>query len=190
MQQRRARRTTQAYQFHLVMQKPAGVLLRGPGRVLPRHPQGPALHAAARDSKPRALGADRAVARHQQPAAADGADPVASPRRKRGRCSPGSRTTASSSTPCTQIPDAKLDADDARRLGRRARSSATSVRKRIEEQRIAKELGSSLQAEVDIRAPAAHDYDVAGELGDDLQVRADHVACHGAAARATGRRRR
>jgi isoleucyl-tRNA synthetase len=42
------------------------------------------------------------------------------------------------------------------------------VLKRIEEKRIAKQLGSSLQAEVDIQAPGAF-HDTLARLGEDLR---------------------
>ena len=53
----------------------ADVLLRGPGRLLPRHPEGPALHDGARQSRARRSRADRAVAHHATRCCADGADP-------------------------------------------------------------------------------------------------------------------
>ena len=52
----------------------AGVLLRRPGRVLPRHPEGPALHHGA-EVAGAAQRADRAVAHHPRDAALDGAVP-------------------------------------------------------------------------------------------------------------------
>ena len=52
----------------------AGVLLRGPRRVLPRHPEGPALHDGAGLARA-PLGADRALAHRPRDAALDGAVP-------------------------------------------------------------------------------------------------------------------
>src|SRR6266850_1707391 len=50
----------------------AGILFRGPGWILSRHPQGPALHRG-QGFKAAALGAERAASHYPQPAAADGA---------------------------------------------------------------------------------------------------------------------
>ena len=52
----------------------AGVLLRGPRRVLSRHPEGPPLHDGA-DVACAPLGTDRALARRPRDAALDGAVP-------------------------------------------------------------------------------------------------------------------
>ena len=70
---------------------------------------------------------------------------------------------------CTlhQIPDAKLPEDVLNAWGD-VRQFRDIVSKRIEEKRITKELGSSLQAEVDIRASGAL-YDSLERLGEDLR---------------------
>jgi hypothetical protein len=47
------------YEFHLVVQKVTTYLLRGPGRLLPRRAEGPAVHDGA-DQPSAALGANRA----------------------------------------------------------------------------------------------------------------------------------
>jgi hypothetical protein len=52
----------------------ADVLLRRPGRLLPRHPEGPPLHHGA-EVAGAPLGADRALAHHARDAALDGAVP-------------------------------------------------------------------------------------------------------------------
>ena len=52
----------------------AGLLLRGPGRVLPGHPEGPALHHGAEIAGPPQR-PDRAVEHHARDAALDGALP-------------------------------------------------------------------------------------------------------------------
>ena len=54
---------------------PADLLLRGPRRILARHPQGPPLHHG-RGIARAALGAIRAAPRDADAAAADGADPL------------------------------------------------------------------------------------------------------------------
>jgi len=66
-----------------------------------------------------------------------------------------------------QIPDARL-ADGALNAWGDVRQFRDIVSKRIEEKRIAKELGSSLQAEVDIRASGAL-HDSLARLGEDLR---------------------
>jgi isoleucyl-tRNA synthetase len=66
-----------------------------------------------------------------------------------------------------QIPDAKLPENVLNAWGD-VRQFRDVVSKRIEEKRIAKELGSSLQAEVDIRASGAV-YESLRRLGDDLR---------------------
>jgi isoleucyl-tRNA synthetase len=66
-----------------------------------------------------------------------------------------------------QIPDAKLSEDVLNAWGD-VRQFRDIVSKRIEEKRITKELGSSLQAEVDIRASGAL-YDSLERLGEDLR---------------------
>jgi isoleucyl-tRNA synthetase len=53
---------------------PADVLLRRPGRLLSRRPQGPALYLQGRFTRA-AFGAKRAASHHAVPAEADGADP-------------------------------------------------------------------------------------------------------------------
>ncbi|HEX7221310.1 MAG TPA: isoleucine--tRNA ligase [Burkholderiales bacterium] len=65
------------------------------------------------------------------------------------------------------IPDAGLE-PAVLEAWQAVRQFRDSVAKRIEERRAAKELGSSLQAEVDIRA-AAPLYDALARLGDDLR---------------------
>ena len=65
------------------------------------------------------------------------------------------------------IPDAKL-APAVLEAWQSVRQFRDSVTKRIEERRAAKELGSSLQAEIDIQAPAPL-YDALARLGDDLR---------------------
>src|SRR5262245_924303 len=52
---------------------PADFLLRGSGRLLSRHPQGPALHDAGGLARA-ALGAERALSHHAIADTADGAD--------------------------------------------------------------------------------------------------------------------
>jgi isoleucyl-tRNA synthetase len=66
-----------------------------------------------------------------------------------------------------QIPEAMLPEDALKAWGD-VRQFRDIVAKRIEEKRIAKELGSSLQAEVDIRASGAV-YESLRRLGDDLR---------------------
>ncbi len=63
-----------AYEFHPVVAKLQVYCSRGPGRVLPRRAQGPALHHRAEVARA-PLGADRAVAHHARHAALDGAVP-------------------------------------------------------------------------------------------------------------------
>jgi isoleucyl-tRNA synthetase len=65
------------------------------------------------------------------------------------------------------IPDAKLE-PAVLEAWQAVRQFRDSVTKRIEERRAAKELGSSLQAEVDIQAPAPL-YDALARLGNDLR---------------------
>jgi isoleucyl-tRNA synthetase len=65
------------------------------------------------------------------------------------------------------IPDAKLE-PAVLESWQAVRQFRDSVTKRIEERRAAKELGSSLQAEVDIQAPAPL-FDALARLGDDLR---------------------
>jgi isoleucyl-tRNA synthetase len=66
-----------------------------------------------------------------------------------------------------QIPDAKLPEDVLNAWGD-VRQFRDIVSKRIEEKRIAKELGSSLQAEVDIKASGPA-YESLARLGEDLR---------------------
>ena len=66
---------------------PADLLLRGPGRVLPGHPEGPPVHHGGR--QPGApLGADRAAGDHPGAAQADGPDPCPSPKKPGRNWSP------------------------------------------------------------------------------------------------------
>ena len=76
----------EVYEFHPVVAKLQIVLLGRPGRLLPRRAEGPPLHDRAGLARA-PLGADRAVAHHARDAALDGAVPVASPPKRRGRCS-------------------------------------------------------------------------------------------------------
>ena len=95
----------------------ADVLLGGPRRVLPRRAQGPALHHPQGLGRA-ALRAERALSRHPEPAAADGADPVVHRRGGVAGRRPARTTTACSSTRGTRF----------RRCRTRRRSSSAGGR--------------------------------------------------------------
>ncbi len=76
------------------------LLLGGPGRLLPRRPEGPALHLRARIRGP-ARGAVGAAPHHADPPSPHGADPVLHRRGGLVRPAPGGGRRASSSTPGT-----------------------------------------------------------------------------------------
>ena len=112
------------------------------------------------------LGADRAVSHRARPAAADGAVPVVHGRRSvedlRSRTSDTIFTETYHAFPA--VPDAGALLDKWTLL----RAARGDVTKALEEARVANLIGSSLQAEVEIRASGAR-YDALASLGDDLK---------------------
>ena len=147
----------------------ADLLLRGPGRVLPRHPQGPALHlrratrARGARRRTRCTTSRRALLRLMAPILSFTAEEawevlIRGKRRQRVLRTPGTRA-------------ARRSAMDRRCVERwaRLRESRADVQKELEELRAAGEIGSSLQAEVEIAAPAATLRRAARACGDDLR---------------------
>ena len=104
----------------------AGFLFRGPGRVLSRHPQGPALHRG-QGFEGAAFGAERAVPHHPQPAAADGAGSVVHRGRGLADFHAQSRATACCCTPGMQFPECRRR--PVRALGRDPRVRARKCRR-------------------------------------------------------------
>ena len=156
----------EVYEFHPVVAKLQVYLLRGPGRVLPRRAEGPPLHHRA-EVAGAALRADRAVAHHARDAALDGAVPQLHRR--------GGVEGVRAGQPTSIFIETYCDIGAARRAllakWTRIRASRELVNKEIEALRAAGKVGSSLQAEVDARAPTRADLRAAGRAGRRPEVR-------------------
>jgi isoleucyl-tRNA synthetase len=140
----------------------ADLLQRGPGRVLPRHPEGPPVHLGAEvagaPQRP-----DRPVADHPGDAALDGAVPELHRRGSlEGRGPIPSRSSWRPSRRC-RPPDEALLA----KWGR-IREIRDIVNKEIEAVRAAGQVGSSLQATLSLGLPP-QDLALLASLGEDLK---------------------
>ena len=165
---RRSRRDYARYEFHLVVQRLQTYLLRGPRRLLPRHPEGPAVHDGA--DEPRApLGADGAVRRSATRCCADGADPVV--HRRGGVADRAARTIA---TIFVQTWDGRCP----RVAGRRRAGCASGTRILAVRAAVQKELEDAAPGRRDRLVAAgrsrrsragADDYAALASLGDDLR---------------------
>ncbi|MCK7574663.1 MAG: class I tRNA ligase family protein [Chromatiales bacterium] len=149
---RAAGATTSAYEFHRVVQQLQTFCSEDLGALLPRHPQGPALHHRRRQSLPR-RSAQNAL--HHITAAL------------RARCmAPILRFTAEEvwarAAPAIaddfvmlhtwhELPRSAGRGRAARQAGARMRAIRADVQKELEDLRVAGGIGSSLQAEVEVR---------------------------------------
>jgi isoleucyl-tRNA synthetase len=150
---------------------PAELLLGRPGRLLPRHPEGPPVHDR-RELARAPLGADRAVAHRARAAAHDGADPVVHRRgslgRVRGRsglCKDSDETIFTQTLWTFPAIAGRRALLDKYALLRAVRADVT---KQLEEVRASGAIGSSLQAELAIKAAGAK-YATLASLDDDLK---------------------
>ena len=154
------------YQFHLVAQKLQAFCSEDLGAfyldILKDR-----LYTCGADSRAAALGADRALAHHAQPGAPDGADPVL---HRRGAVAAVRRQERRQRVlpHLARAAGARRTAPRCSRSGRRLRELRDPVRKQIEELRAAGKVGSSLQAEVDLRRRRP-DYELLASLGDELK---------------------
>ena len=165
------------YEFHPVVAEAADVLLGRPGRLLPRHPEGPPLHRRRRRRTAR-RSAQTALWHITHACCADGADPVVHRRGSVGGAADG-RTTASSSrpgTPFPQVPDAR---GAARALAGDPRARALEVQKELEMLRDGGQDRLVAAGEVEIRATGER-YDALAVVRRRPALRAHHLAGDGA----------
>ena len=163
------------YEFHPVVAKLQVFCSRGPGRLLPRRAEGPALHHAGRLAR-RAARRRRRSGTSPTPCCAGWRRSSASPPRRRGRCSgPAGSFSIFAETYC----DTRTWEDPAllakwRRIGEvRAESN-----RQIELLRAAGKLGSSLQAEATI-ARRCRDLAAARQSRRRPALRAHHLGGDG-----------
>jgi isoleucyl-tRNA synthetase len=136
------------------------------------------LYTTGVDSQGTPLGADRALAHHPLAAARDGADPVLHRRGSLGRVrGPASLCGFSDETIFTQTLWTFPEVPTRRAAGqvRRLREVRADVTKQLEEVRASGAIGSSLQAELTIKA-AGDKARAAGEPGRRPEVRLHHLA--------------
>jgi lipoprotein signal peptidase len=166
-----ARSPTTSASSSIRSSRPADLLLRGPRRVLPRHPEGPAVHDARRLARA-PLGAVRAP--HITDALLRLMAPILSFTAEEAWKVFKARTGGTIFTETyAELPGVAGEAELVDRWSQ-LRAIRGEVQKKLEESRERGEIGSSLQAEVELRVPCAA-RSAAGCARQRPAVRADHV---------------